>query len=67
MKLRSGQQYVRNDGKVITVFAFENPGSGYVFHDRENNNSYTEDGIHGDNEWDEDWNIAGPYVPKEKR
>ncbi len=65
--IRDGQQYVRNDGVVVTLKRINPPGSRYEFHDHVHNNSYTKDGLHGEMEYDEHWNIAGPYVPKEKR
>ena len=67
LKLRDGQKYVRNDGKVIMVRSMPMSPGGHCFIDKANNNAYDENGIHDDRQLDgedDDWNIAGPYVPK---
>jgi hypothetical protein len=68
--LRDGQKYVRNDGKVILVRSMPMSPSGHCFIDKANNNSYDAHGIHDDRALfgeEDEWNIAGPYVAKEKR
>ena len=75
MKIRAGAKYVRNDGVVVTLNSWKPPmghTSQYKFVDHAHNNLYDENGIHDDRPnpitgEEEEWNIAGPYVPKEKR
>jgi len=67
LTLRDGQKYVRNDGKVILVRSMPMSPGGHCFIDKANNNSYDANGIHDDRDLDDDWNIAGPYVPKAGR
>lgn len=70
MKIRAGAKYVRNDGVVVTLNTWKPPlgrdDHGYKFVDHKHNNLYTEEGKHND-PIDDHWDIAGPYVPKEKR
>jgi hypothetical protein len=67
LTLRAGHKYVRNDGKVILIKDYPHTDNDkLIFIDEISRNLYDVHGIHDDRDLDDDWNIAGPYVPKER-